>query len=512
MREQWMDRFMARISDFEEKLEAFNKGEIDRKAYKGFSGGFGSYAQRDPAKNMLRLRLPGGRLTKERLGFIAGTVEQYGIDLLKLTTCETVQLHNLAPEQVAKIMEAAAEAGIYTLGGGGDNPRNVMCSPLSGVQQGEAFDVMPYAEAATGYLLSIADSIHMPRKLKVAFSNGAEDSVHAAFRDMGFLANPDGTFDLYIAGGLGANHKMGILAQQAVPAEKILYYIKAMVLTFCAHGNYENRARARTRYMQETLGEEKLRRIFLEYVSQVQRDEKLDLHVEAVDVQKSGEGMLEDARVTAQKQHGLYAVRYQPVGGCLPPERLPALYRLIKDFPAVECRVAPDEGLYIIHLTADEARKVLELTKDGAQNEFEKSVACIGASICQQGVRNSQATLAAVVEKVRERHFRDGVLPRIRISGCPSSCGAHQAAALGFQGCVKTVDKKPLPAYRLFINGTDKLGAASFGEPAGVMLESDIPAFLLELGELIEFSHSTWAEWAPQNSEKLQALAARYCA
>ena len=151
-------------------------------------------------------------------------------------------------------------------------------------------------------------------------------------------------------------------------------------------------------------------------------------------------------------------------------------------------------------MTADEARKVLELTKDGAQNKFEKSVACIGASICQQGVRNSQATLAAVVEKVRERHFRDGVLPRIRISGCPSSCGAHQAAALGFQGCVKTVDKKPLPAYRLFINGTDKLGAASFGEPAGVMLESDIPAFLLELGELIEFSHSTWAEWAPQNS------------
>ena len=512
MQEQWMERFTARIGEFEEKLEAFNKGEVDRKAYKGFSGGFGSYAQRDSAKNMLRLRLPGGRLTKQRLGFIAGTVEQYGIDLLKLTTCETIQLHNLAPEQVARIMEAAVEVGIYTLGGGGDNPRNVMSSPLSGVQQGEAFDVLPYAEAATNYLLSIADDIHMPRKLKVAFSNGAEDSVHAAFRDMGFLANPDGTFDLYIAGGLGANHKMGILAQQAIPAEKILYYIKAMILTFCAHGNYENRARARTRYMQETLGEENLRRIFLEYVDQVQREEKLELQVETETVRKSGEGVLEDARVTAQKQPGLYAVRYQPVGGCLPPERLRALYWLIKDFPAVECRVAPDEGLYIIHLTAGETRKVLELTKDGAQNEFEKSVACIGAGICQQGVRDSQATLAMVVEKVRERHFQDGVLPRIRISGCPSSCGAHQAAALGFQGCVKTVDKKPLPAYRVFINGTERLGTARFGEPAGVMLESDMPAFLLELGELIEASQLTWAEWAPQNGEKIEEMVARYCA
>lgn len=34
------------------------KVKLTGKAYKGFSGGFGSYAQRDPAKNMLRLRLP----------------------------------------------------------------------------------------------------------------------------------------------------------------------------------------------------------------------------------------------------------------------------------------------------------------------------------------------------------------------------------------------------------------------------------------------------------------------
>lgn len=34
----------------------------------------------------------------------------------------------------------------------------------------------------------------------------------------------------------------------------ILYYIKAMWLTFLAYGNYESRVKARTRYMQEALG------------------------------------------------------------------------------------------------------------------------------------------------------------------------------------------------------------------------------------------------------------------
>ena len=74
---------------------------------------------------------------------------------------------------------------------------------------------MPWAEAATEYLLSICRDIHMPRKLKVAFCNGVDDCVHTAFRDMGFVAQPDGTFKLYIAGGLGGGWRMGVLAAES---------------------------------------------------------------------------------------------------------------------------------------------------------------------------------------------------------------------------------------------------------------------------------------------------------
>lgn len=68
-------------------------------------------------------------------------------------------------------MLEAFDAGIVTIGAGGDNPRNVLCSPLSGVEKGEYFDVSPYAKAASDFLINLIDKIKLPRKLKVGFSN-----------------------------------------------------------------------------------------------------------------------------------------------------------------------------------------------------------------------------------------------------------------------------------------------------------------------------------------------------
>lgn len=80
-------------------------------------------------------------------------------------------------------MEKALDVGIVTRGGGGDFPRNVMVSPLSGVEQGEYFDVLPYAEAASDYLMGFIKTVKMPRKLKVGFSNSPANETHATFRD-----------------------------------------------------------------------------------------------------------------------------------------------------------------------------------------------------------------------------------------------------------------------------------------------------------------------------------------
>lgn len=508
---QWTNTFRTEIEQFKTTISAFAQGALDRKAYKGISGGFGTYAQRDPSKHMLRLRMTGGRLTLERLKFLAEAVEREQVGRLKLTTCETIQLHDLSAGQVPLLMEEAIDSAIYSKGGGGDNPRNVMCSPLSGVQPGEAFDVIPWAEAVCQYLLSICRDIHMPRKLKIAFSNGADDCVHSAFRDMGFQAQANGTFSLRIAGGLGAaSPAMGVLVDEHVAPGEILYYVKAMIDTFCAHGNYQNRAKARTRFMQETLGPEGLKEAYLTNLAAAKAAGGLDVSVTSVPVSKTGDGALSHPRAIPQKQPGLYAVKYHPIGGLLPVDKPARLCRLLKDMPQTEIRIAPDETLYVINLTASEAEAILDATADGAQTQFEYSVACIGATVCQQGVRDSQGVLQTVVNAVREAGIPDGALPRVCISGCPSSCSAHQAGAIGFQGGVKMVDKTPTPAFRMSLGGSDEPGKARFGDFTAVILESDLPALLVELGRAAAAAGQDWATWSHQHIQERDAIISKY--
>ncbi len=307
---------------------------------------------------MLRLRITGGMMDKDKLKFVADAAKKHQVSLIHLTTCQTVQFHNLTPVQVYEVMEQALDHGIVTMGGGGDYPRNVTMSPLTGVKGGY-MDVSPYALAAAEYLMGFIQKEKMPRKLKVSFSDSPANTTHATFRDLGFVARLDGRFDVYSAGGLGANPKLGLKVGEAVEPEKILFYIRAMWEVFLTYGNYENRAKARTRYMQQTLGEEGYVKAFQEKLDQVfASGEHLELSVKCNEISKFGDGSFaEGRRIIPQKQEGLYAVSYHPIGGCVKASKLWELYEEIKDMDQVQIRLSPDESMYIINLTGTEAKK-----------------------------------------------------------------------------------------------------------------------------------------------------------
>lgn len=500
------------LPEFKEKTAAFYAGTLDKAAYKGFSGLYGSYAQKGGKSSMLRLRMTAGRVTREKMAFVADAIRRYQVTRLHFTTCQTIQLHDLDGETAGAIMESALDAGIVTLGGGGDYPRNVMCSPLSGVEKDEYFDVLPWAEAAGDYLMGFIRAEKMPRKLKVAFSNSPKNLTHATYRDLGFAARPDGTFDVYSAGGLGNHPLMGVKVAEGVAPEKILYYIKAMWLTFRAYGNYENRAKARTRYMQESLGgPEAYRKAFEEKLEEaLASPEDLTLSPRAAAKEKQGEGALAGPRILPQKQPGLYTVIWHPLGGQPTPEAFCALSDALQTMPGAEMRLAPDESAYLVNLTAREAEQVLRLTQDGARTLFETSVSCIGGSICQVGVRDSQALLRACIQAAREAQLPDGALPQIHISGCPSSCGTHQTGTLGFRGGVKLQDGKPQPAFTLYVGGEEGQGQERMGRELGAMLETDIPRFLVALGQAVAQCGMDFAAWRTAQPQALEQLAALY--
>lgn len=521
MKKDYAEEFWEDLQEFKEMTAKFYRKEITVPEYKSFSGGFGSYAQRGGERSMLRLRLTGGEIRKEQVKFIADSIAEYSIDLVHLTTCQTVQLHNLTQAAVCELIEKAWKNGIITRGGGGDFPRNVMCSPLSGVDSKEAFDVLPYAREAADYLLGFIKKVKLPRKLKVCFSNNENNVTHATFRDLGFVAKRNGKFDVYAAGGLGNKPKFGVLVAEDIEPGKVLYCVKTMVDVFTQYGNYEQRAASRSRFLQETLGVEGLQKVFADTLAENMAQEKLDIEAEpdqeaankatGITVQAEEEkALLESGRVICQKQQGLYAVSYYPVGGLIPVSFWGRLYEAIRDMEAVRVRLTPDQGMYLINLTAKEAQKILAMTADGASTQFERSTACIGADICQVGIGKSQVLLQACVERVRKEHFADGVLPAIHISGCPSSCSAHQTTLIGLRGGMKQTSEGPKPAFAVYDNGCERQGKERMGDELGVITVDSLPEFFVELGHAVADKGLTYEVYRKQYQEEMTQIVAKY--
>lgn len=511
MKQETLQYLKDEITKFEAMTQKFVNKEITMKEYKGFSGGYGSYAQRGGERFMLRLRMNQGVMSKDKLNFLIDTLNQYDVEKVHLTTCQTFQLHNVLPQHLGDIMRNALDHDIVTRGGGGDFPRNVMCSPLSGVEEGEYFDVLPYAKAVGEYLLEEIHAYHLPRKLKVAFANSEKNKTHATFRDLGFCANEDGTFDVYIAGGLGNNPKLGVLVGEHIAKEDVLYYTEAMVQTFQKHGNYENRAKARTRYMQESLGIDGLKEAFAQALVEVRKQDLALTNITETTITKTGTKEITNKYIIKQKQKGLYAIHVHPKGGDLTLSVMKELAKAIKDMEAVELRISPQQDLYIINLTAQEAEMILPVLTCFANTRFERSVSCIGSTICQVGLRDSQGLLHKILEAAQPYSFKDGVLPLIHISGCTSSCGTHQVADLGFQGSVKLVDQKPQNAFVMSIHGNDTRSEAQFGAVCGTMLEARIPDFIVELGKRITELNSTFVAYTTEHLDEFQALVNEYC-
>lgn len=178
--------------------------------------------------------------------------------------------------------------------------------------------------------------------------------------------------------------------------------------------------------------------------------------------------------------------------------------------------MSPEEMFYVINCRAEDVKKVLEVTSSEKAvcscSRFEESVACIGASICQQGVRDSQALLHRLIEMEREEGFEDGILPQIHISGCPSSCGTHQTGVIGFRGGVKSVNKEVKPAFNLFVKGCCFQGKERMGEELGAILEENIPAFLKALGHAVQESGLDFEGWYAKDAEGIRKIAENFLA
>ena len=503
------------IEEFRETGHKFVDGELNLMQFKHSSGGFGVYAHKGGKDFMIRLRIPSGITNVSEMYKVYDFAERYGLEKIHLTTRQAIQLHGLSIDEICDLMKEALDNDIYTRGAGGNYPRNVAMSPLAGVDPKEAFDVTPYAIAIGNYFLERIYTYKLPRKLKVSVSGGSDDAAHCTVQDLGFVAvNKDGKeyFEVYLGGGLGQNPKLAVKYGELIEPKDVLYYVEAMVRMFMAEGDYENRNRARVRYILDRMGEKDFLECYKKHVNEVIEKENFEIDVKAKSYDKKGiEIQIEDSRLFEQKQKGLYSVYIHPTGGQFAIKDLKSVLDLVNNFEDIEIRLAMAEGVYFRNLNGEEAKKLLDLTEDmSAKTKFEQSVSCIGVPICQIGLCNSQGALNDVMDYFKANNGNMNVLPTVHFSGCQNSCGVHQIGAIGFTGKKKRVGDKVDECFTLFIGGTYGIGETKIGESYGEIQAVKIPEFLFELSKNVEKSNLNFKEYILKNESEFKELVNKY--
>ena len=465
------------------------------------------------APGMQRIKIPFGALTPDQLDVLADLAEEYSDRILHVTTRQDIQLHFVHIEDTPDLMRRLAASGITTREACGNTVRNVTACPFAGVCQTEAFDVAPYAQAMTYFLLGHDDTQNFGRKFKVAFS-GCKDNPCGLtnFHDLGCIARSrveNGEtrrgFEFYVGGGLGSVPQSAQLFDAFLPEEELLPMSQAISRVFGRLGEKANRAKARLKFLVKKLGMEEFKRLVLEERATLRPDPRwtaflTNLHVtDEQPVRRPGklpagpypEGFerWRASNVVPQRQPGyVMAVITLPLGD-LTAEQARALGAVARHFTGDSMRTTADQNLILRWVSEADlpalyvALKAIDLAAAGA-GTITDITACPGTDTCKLGISSSRALAAELGRQLVDTGIADDPNARglhIKASGCFNACGQHHVADIGFLGVSRNVNGHRVPHFQLVVGGQWTNNAGSYGLAIGAVPSRRVPEVVKRL-------------------------------
>lgn len=466
------------IIDLEKKIRAFREGKIHDEKFRSLRLARGIYGQRQPGVQMVRIKLPFGKVTFKQLLRIADISDEYASRNLHLTTRQDIQIHYVSLDRTPQLWAELEKDDVTIREACGNTVRNVTSSPTAGIDPNEPFDVSPYAQATFEYFLRNPICQDMGRKFKISFSSSEADTAFSYIHDVGLIPkiNADGErgFKVMIGGGLGAQPLLAHITEEFLPEDELIPYIETIIRVFDRYGERNNRNKARFKYLIQKLGLD-------EVLSLVQAEKKankvkkypinrdsvaeplIPAAVAAPEISISNPLRYEQWLITnvfEQKQKGFYGVYIKVPVGDIPTDTARKLVTAIKPYVADEIRITQNQGL-LLKYVRKEALPVLyagltelDLSTPGFDSAADVTT-CPGTDTCNLGISNSM-TLARVLEDVIYNEYEDFILNReikIKISGCMNSCGQHGLAHIGFHGSSLKAGARVLPSVQVLLGG-----------------------------------------------------------
>ena len=477
------DALAEEIRIFEERIGQLRRGEITDDQFRPFRLKHGIYGQRQPGLQMVRVKIPSGVLTPEQLRTLADIADNYSTGRGHVTTRENCQFHFVELANVPTIMRKLAAAGLTTREACGNTVRNVTSCPLAGVCATETFDVTPYALATTRFFLRHPEFHDLPRKFKIAFS-GCEDDGNCAvagIHDIGLIARVRGSngtahrgFKVMVGGGLGSLPTEAATLTEFLPEEELMPTMEAILRVFSERGNRKNKFKARMKFVLRDVGIAKFRQLVAEKRAQVTTPAEtltVPTPVRAPLVQltasaPSGNGNGSSGEYERWAQHNLqpqrqpgYAVVWiKLLAGTIYSHQFRGLADLLERHTLNAVRVAVSQDLVIPWTPLARAREIyksllaLDLATPGARTIADVT-GCPGATTCNLGITRSLTLAEVLAEEFAGETDPEVRKLRIKISGCPNSCGQHHIADIGLYGNARKVGEQQAPYYQLMLAG-----------------------------------------------------------
>src|SRR5215204_6456607 len=503
--------------NFANKVKLYRQGKLSNDDFRRFRLQHGAYGSRlRPDYSMIRIKVPSGEITPEQLEKIANLSEAFSIGSAHVSTRQNIQLHWVQLEDVSEVMRGLVEVGLTTREACGNTVRNVMCSHYAGVCPNEAFDATPYSKAIARFFIRNPMCQNLPRKFKINFAC-CEDHGLVRIADIGLtpvIKDERRGFRIYLGGGLGAASFIGHSLEDFTPEERVLPTCMAAIRLFDRHGNRENMARNRMRYLVHEMGWEKFQKMVLKERSIVEMTTAVST-AKLFDV-KDNDGpnlpaetmsshsltklpVLNDhitpegskyerwvhTNVVPQKQAGYFTVFVTLEAGDITANQLRILAGAIRELSTEgAARNTPQQNFAIRYIKGEDLREFYErlmsigLGSPGALT-ITSAVGCSGTTSCNLAITNSHRLAKEVQRKFIELGFdadedlRDST---IKISGCPNSCGQHEIATIGFFGGASRIGNAMAPTYTMLFGGSDgeygELGKAIMRVPARKVIDT----------------------------------------
>jgi sulfite reductase (ferredoxin) len=463
---------------FRDELDGLARGErvtLSNTA-KELSKFFGIYRQQERGERgrktgdqifMVRIKCPaGGELSPQQWLALDAAAESFADGTIRITSRQGVQYHHVYGAELAALVRhlnrGYREQG--TLGACGDVNRNVMCSPIDGLDprhdprgrelayaiaeelapRSSAYFQVFLSDAQGRQLVPINDdepiygSQYLPRKFKIGIAHPSDNSVDVLTNDVAFVpvarsgADEGELWDLWSGGGLGLTHNnprtapLLALYLGRIRRGQVVAAARAIAILQKENGERKDRRLARWKYTIRRLG-----------LDAVRQELKTRFAIELSDAEPEALAPMRLHLGWNRQRDGRHWYGISVENGRMHPPLRKAVSRAVAEL-GLGVRLTPQQDLLLCNVADRAALEAILRAEGVAPPESislarRNAMACPALPTCGLAMTHAEGILPSYLVALEAAGLGDLDVV-VRMTGCPNNCARPSTAEVGIYG------------------------------------------------------------------------------